>query len=85
MQGQSGIADRQEAMEASRRAAMRALELDNELAEAWLSLAKIQFDYDWDWSSAEVTIRKALEYGPQDAPVLRTATWIALGPGSACC
>jgi len=83
MQGQSGIADRQEAMEASRRAAMRALELDNELAEAWLSLAKIQFDYDWDWSSAEVTIRKALEYGPQDAPVLRTATWIALALGDA--
>ena len=58
-------------MEASRRAAMRALELDDELAEAWLSLAEIQFDYDWDWSRAEVSIRTALEYGPQNAPVLR--------------
>ncbi|HHH75916.1 MAG TPA: tetratricopeptide repeat protein [Phycisphaerae bacterium] len=68
-------------MEASRRAAMRALELDNELAEAWLALAEIQFDYDWDWSRAEMTIRTALEYGPKNAPVLRQATWVALTLG----
>lgn len=58
-QGRYGITDKQEANEASRRAAMRALELDNELAEAWLALAKVQFYYDWDWSRVEVTIRTA--------------------------
>jgi len=75
------VTDRQEAMEASRRAAMRALELDNTLAEAWLSLAEIQFRYDWDWSSADVTTRTALKYGPNNAPVLRLATWVALTLG----
>jgi TolB-like protein len=82
-QGFYGLADMQEAMEASRRAAMRALELDNTLAEAWVALALIQFYYDWDWSSAEVTIRTALKYGPQNARVLREATWVALTLGEA--
>jgi len=80
-QGQYDVTDLQEAMEASRRAAMRALELDDELAEAWLSLAEIQFWYDWDWSSAEVTTRTALKYGPKNAPVLRLGTWVALSLG----
>jgi len=71
----------QEAMEASRRAAMRALELDNTLAEGWLALAEIQFRYDWDWSSADVTTRMALKYGPNNAPVLRSASWVALTLG----
>ncbi len=82
-QGHYGITDIHEAMEASRRAAMRALELDNELADAWLTLAEIQFYYDWDWSRADVTIRTALKYGPQNAPVLREAAWIALTLGEA--
>jgi len=73
--------DKQETIEASRQAAMRALELDNELAEAWLALAEIQYRYDWDWSSAEVTTRTALKYGPKNAPVLRLATWVALTLG----
>jgi len=80
-QGQYGITDLHEAMEASRRAAMRALELDDKLAEAWLSLAEIQFYYDWDWSLADATIRTALKYGSQNAPVLREATWTALTLG----
>ncbi len=80
-QGQYGDTDLHEAMEASRRAAKRALDLDNELAEAWLSLAEIQFDYDWDWSRVDTTIRTALKYGSQNAPVLRQATWMALTLG----
>jgi len=77
-QGRSGFTDLPEAMEASRQAAMRALELDDKLAEAWLALARIQFYYDWDWSRAEETMHTALEYGPHNAPVLRQATWVAL-------
>jgi len=82
-QGHTDLTDMQEAMEASRRAALRALELDNQLAEAWLALAQIQFYYDWDWSNAEVTIRTALKYGPQNAPVLREASWVLLTLGEA--
>ena len=80
-QGQYGHTDLREAMDASRRAAMRALELDNELAEAWQSLARIQFNYDWDWSSADASTRTALKYGPNNAPVLRLATSVALTLG----
>ncbi len=82
-QGMAGLTDMQEAMEASRRAAMRALELDDTLAEAWVALADIQFDYDWDWSRAEATTRTALKYGPQNALVLRSATWVFLTLGEA--
>jgi hypothetical protein len=57
------------------------LELDNELAEAWLALAKVQYYYDWDWASAEVSTLTALKYGPQDARVLREAAWVALTLG----
>jgi len=78
---ESSVKAYQESIALERRAAMRALEIDNELAEAWLSLAIIQFNYDWDWSRAEVTIRAALEYGPKNAPVLRQATWMALALG----
>jgi TolB-like protein len=80
-QGRLGFTELQVAMEASRQAAMRALELDDKLAEAWLALAEIQFDYDWDWSRAEVTTRIALTYGPQNAPVLRFASVVALTLG----
>ncbi len=83
LQGRYGFTDMQEAMEASRRAAMRALELDDTLAEAWVALANIQFDYDWDWSRAEATTRTALKYGPQNALVLRSATWVLLTLGEA--
>jgi len=80
-QGQYGVTGLHEAVEVSRLAAMRALELDDELAEAWLSLAEIQFDYDWDWASAEVSTLTALRYGPQDARVLRQTSWVALTLG----
>ena len=42
-------------------AAEKALELDNQLAEAHTSLAKVRFDYDWDWASAEAEFKRALE------------------------
>jgi len=80
-QGTYGYVAMQEAMEASRQAAKRALELDAELPEAWAVLAKIQFYYDWDWARAEVSALTALKYGPQNASVLRLATWVSLGLG----
>ena len=80
-QAMYGFTDKPEAMEAARQAVMRALELDEELAVAWTALAEIELYYDWDWARAEVTTRTALEYGSQDAHVLRSATWVALSLG----
>jgi len=45
-------------------AALRALELDDSLAEAHASLAHIYFDYDWNWPGAEAQYKKAIALGP---------------------
>ncbi len=45
-------------------AARRALELDDQLAEAQASLAYAAFLYDWDWSGAESKFRRAIELNP---------------------
>ena len=71
----------QATMEASRQAAMRALDLDDKLAVAWVALSQIQFRYDWNWSGAEASTRTALKYGSQNARVLRSATWVLLSLG----
>ena len=45
-------------------AALKALELDDTLAEAHSSLALIKSSYDWDWSGADKEIRRAIELNP---------------------
>jgi eukaryotic-like serine/threonine-protein kinase len=45
-------------------AAMKALELDDKLAEAHASLAFVKFGYDWDWAEAEKSFKRALELNP---------------------
>jgi len=52
---------------AARAAAMRALELDETLAEAHASLAIFKFRFDWDWARAELGFRRALELNPGSA------------------
>src|ERR1035437_7203245 len=45
-------------------AATMALELDDTLAEAHISLGRIKFYYDWDWTGAEKSFRRAIELNP---------------------
>jgi TolB-like protein/DNA-binding winged helix-turn-helix (wHTH) protein/Tfp pilus assembly protein PilF len=45
----------------ARAAAQKALELDDQLAEAHVARANLQFFYDWNWAGAENTLRRALE------------------------
>ena len=56
-----------EEMPKAKAAAIKAVELDPELAEAWGSLAVSDFWYDWDWSASEDHHRKALELDPGNA------------------
>jgi TolB-like protein/Tfp pilus assembly protein PilF len=51
----------------SRAAAKRALELDDGLASAHVSLCHIKLGYDWDWTGAEEEIKRALELDPGDS------------------
>ena len=48
-------------------AALKALELDDALAEAHASLGYILEAYDWDWAGAERSYRRAIELNPSYA------------------
>ncbi|MFQ5817651.1 MAG: winged helix-turn-helix domain-containing protein [Terriglobia bacterium] len=58
---------RRDAREKSRAAARRALEIDDTLSEAHVSLASIRFYFDWDWSGAETAFQRAIELNPSNA------------------
>ena len=48
-------------------AAKKALELDDQLAEAHISMANIRFRFDWNWPEAEREFKRGLELSPNDA------------------
>jgi Tfp pilus assembly protein PilF len=48
-------------------AALKALQLDDNLAEAHVSLALIAQNYDWDWKTAEQEYRQAIQLDPNYA------------------
>jgi TolB-like protein/DNA-binding winged helix-turn-helix (wHTH) protein/Tfp pilus assembly protein PilF len=51
----------------ARTAALKALQLDEGLAEAHTSLALITENYDWDWQTAEKEYRRAIDLNPNYA------------------
>jgi eukaryotic-like serine/threonine-protein kinase len=51
----------------AKEAALKALEIDDTLAEAHASLARIKAEYDWDWSGAEREFRRATQLNPSYA------------------
>jgi tetratricopeptide (TPR) repeat protein len=51
----------------AKEAALKALELDDKLAEAHASLAFIKDTYDWDWAGAEKEYKRAIELNPSYA------------------
>lgn len=53
-----------EFMAKARAAAVRALELDDTLAEGHTALALVVQNYDWDWQTAEKEYRRAIELNP---------------------
>jgi eukaryotic-like serine/threonine-protein kinase len=67
----SGIA----LIEHARAAALKALELDETLAEGHASLAFITFRFDWDWMRAEAEFARALDLNPGHAP---SRQWYAM-------
>lgn len=48
-------------------AAKKALELDDQLAEAHIAMANIRFRFDWNWPEAEREFHRGLELSPNDA------------------
>jgi serine/threonine-protein kinase len=56
-----------EARSQARAAAMKALALDEQCAEAHAALANVLFTYEWNWPEAEREFRRALVLNPNDA------------------
>ncbi len=52
----------------AREAAMKALDLDENLAEAHASLGLVAFQYDWDWAKSEKEFKRAEELNPNYPP-----------------
>ena len=59
--GEYGLRAPSEIMPKAKQAALRALELDDSIAEAHLSLAMVKFRFDWDWEGAEKEFKRTIE------------------------
>ena len=64
-----GIKRFKENVPSARDAALKAIDLNEGLAEAHTSLANIKYYYDWDWSGAEKEFKRALELNPGNLSV----------------
>jgi serine/threonine protein kinase/Tfp pilus assembly protein PilF len=67
VQAQIGICPSKECYPQAKRAAEKALALDDNLAEAHVVIAEINLFYEWDWTVAEREIKRALELNPNNA------------------
>jgi tetratricopeptide (TPR) repeat protein len=56
-----------EAMPLAKAAALKSLELDENLAEGHASLATVKFTYEWDFSEAEAEYKRAITLNPNYA------------------
>lgn len=54
-------------LELGKQAAMKALQLDDNLAETHVSLGAIRFLYDWDWPLAEKEFTQAVKLNPNSS------------------
>jgi tetratricopeptide (TPR) repeat protein len=53
-----------ETMPRAKAAALKALKLDDSLAEAHAVLGRVRWAYDWDWPAAEKDFKRAMELDP---------------------
>jgi tetratricopeptide (TPR) repeat protein len=67
--GQNGVMAYAEAFPKAKAAALKAIELDEALADGHLALADVVADLDWDWVTQERQLKRALELNPSAASV----------------
>jgi tetratricopeptide (TPR) repeat protein len=67
MRGDSGWMPPSEAFPKAKASVSKALELDDSLAEAHITLANIESLYDHNWSAAEREFRRGIELNPNSA------------------
>ncbi|PYS79703.1 MAG: hypothetical protein DMF66_01875 [Acidobacteria bacterium] len=70
-----------EIMPKARSAALKALELDDTLAEAHTSLGYVKHRFEWDWPGAEREFRRAIELNPDYSRAHQWYGWYQLSLG----
>ena len=63
----TGLSTPRDVMKKAKAAAEKALELDDTLAEAHVSLANIETGYEWNWPAAEKDFLRAIQLNPSNA------------------
>jgi DNA-binding winged helix-turn-helix (wHTH) protein/TolB-like protein/Flp pilus assembly protein TadD len=71
----------QEMMPKARSAALKALELDDNLAQAHASLGYVKHHYEWDWAGAEREFKRAIELDPGYATAHQWYGWYLVSLG----
>ena len=74
LRGFRGRSPSKDALSEAKAAALKAIELDDTIAEPHASLAFIAETHEWDWATAEREYKRALELDPGDA---RAHNWYA--------
>jgi adenylate cyclase len=70
-----------EAFSKAKDAALKAIKLDDSLAEAHASLGFVHYHYDWDWAAAEKEFKRAISLNPQSAQSYTLYTHYLAGMG----
>jgi len=76
----NSIGDTQEFDPKAKKVAARALELDDNLAEAHTVLGAVKADFEFDWTGAEQEFKRAIESNPNDAEAHYLYSWHYLTP-----
>ncbi len=71
----------EDAMRKAKAAAARALEIDERLPEAHVSLGLVRGRYDWDWTGAEKAFQRAIELNPNSASARLWYAWLLVHTG----
>lgn len=71
----------QDALAKARPSTMKALEIDNTLAEAHNALAELMYQYEYDWTTAEKEFKNALELNPNVAQIRLAHGWFLMSAG----
>jgi serine/threonine protein kinase/Tfp pilus assembly protein PilF len=79
--GHQGYMQVAETYPKARAAALEAFELDENLAEAHLSMALLKLFHDWDFDGAFEELRRAIELSPSSAEARLLSSWHAAAQG----
>ncbi|HKE56502.1 MAG TPA: tetratricopeptide repeat protein, partial [Pyrinomonadaceae bacterium] len=79
--GDYNAAPAKEVFPLAKASAMKALEIDDQLAEAHTALAHTRFLFDWDWPNAEKEYQHALELQPNNATAHHWYGWFLIAMG----